>query len=69
MATIIGCTESHYEAQKLPYGKAYVSYPQCVMMECDCGKGFGANRLRSRLPVPTTRPWSGRSGRGNASLG
>jgi hypothetical protein len=26
MATIIECTESHYEAQMMPYGKAYISY-------------------------------------------
>jgi len=22
----------------MPYGKAYVSYPECVMVECDCGE-------------------------------
>ena len=33
MATIIECTESHYEAQKVPYGKVYVSYPECVVVE------------------------------------
>ena len=38
MATIIECTESHYEAQKMPYGKVYVSYPECVVVECDCGE-------------------------------
>jgi hypothetical protein len=38
MATIIACTESHYEAQMMPYGKAYVSYPESVMAECDCGE-------------------------------
>ena len=38
MATIIECTESHYEAQKMPYGKAYVSYPESVMADCDCGE-------------------------------
>ena len=38
MATIIECTESHYEAQKMQYGKVYVSYPACVVVECDCGE-------------------------------
>jgi hypothetical protein len=38
MATIIERTESHYEAQMMPYGKAYVSYPESVMAECDCGE-------------------------------
>ena len=33
MATIIECTESHCEAQYLPYDKAYLSYPECVMVE------------------------------------
>ena len=36
MVTIIECTESHYEAQKKSYGRAYVSYLECVMVECDC---------------------------------
>jgi hypothetical protein len=38
MATIIECTESHYEAQMMPYGKTYVSNPESVMAECDCGE-------------------------------
>ena len=38
MATIIECTESHYEAQKKTYGKTYVSYLECVMVECDFGE-------------------------------
>jgi hypothetical protein len=36
MATIIECIESHYEAQRMPYGKVCVSYPECVMVECAC---------------------------------
>jgi hypothetical protein len=36
MATIIECIESHYEAQRMPYGKACVSYLECVMVECAC---------------------------------
>jgi hypothetical protein len=38
MATIIECTESHYEAQKMSYGKACMSYLECVMVECACGE-------------------------------
>jgi len=38
MATIIERIESHYEAQKMPYGKAHVLYQECVMVECDCGE-------------------------------
>ena len=32
MATIIGWTE----AQRMTCGKASVSYPECLMAECDC---------------------------------
>ena len=38
MATIIECTKGHYEAQEISYGEAYVSYLECVVVECDCGK-------------------------------
>jgi hypothetical protein len=38
MATIIERTGSHYEAQKMPYGKAHVSYQECIMVECNCGE-------------------------------
>jgi hypothetical protein len=38
MATIIECAESHYKAQKVPYGEAYVSYPESFMAACDCGE-------------------------------
>ena len=33
MATISERTGSHYEAQEMPYGKAHVSYQECVMVE------------------------------------
>ena len=43
MATIIERTESHYEAQMMPYGKAYISYGEWRKSETDhCG---GASRL------------------------
>jgi hypothetical protein len=38
MATIIERTGSHCEAQEMPYGKAHVSYQECVMVECNCGE-------------------------------
>ena len=38
MVTIIECTESYYEAPMVPYGKVYGSYPECVVVECDCGE-------------------------------
>jgi hypothetical protein len=46
VATIIECTESHYEAQLMPYVKADVSYPRGVMMEYgEWRKCGGASRL------------------------
>ena len=45
MATIIERTESHNEAQEMPYGKAYVSYPETASQAiCRCrshGPGQG----------------------------
>jgi hypothetical protein len=37
MTTVIECTKGHYEVQKTSYGEAYVWYPGCVVVECDCG--------------------------------
>jgi len=39
MATIIECAESHNEAQRMPYGKAYVSYPEGSWRGVTAGKG------------------------------
>lgn len=41
MATIIEYTEAHYEVQKTSYGEAYVRCPEYVVMECECGEGWG----------------------------
>ncbi len=38
MTTVIEHIEGHYETQNLSYGQAYVWYPECVVVECDCGK-------------------------------
>jgi hypothetical protein len=38
MTTMIECTEGHYEVQKTSYGEAYVWCPECVVVECDCGR-------------------------------
>lgn len=38
MATIIECTEGHYEGQEASYVEAYVWCPECVVVECDCGE-------------------------------
>jgi hypothetical protein len=46
MATIIECSESIYEAQQMPYVKAYASYPRCVVMDYgEWRKSGGASRL------------------------
>jgi hypothetical protein len=64
MATIIGCTEGHNEAQRMPYGKASASYPECVMAECDCEErqvlraSEAVCRCRSHGPGPEgPHPW------------
>jgi hypothetical protein len=38
MTTMIKRSEAHYEVQKTSYGEAYVWYPECVEVECDCGE-------------------------------
>ena len=38
MTTMIECTDGHYEVQKVPYGEVYVWCPECVVVECKCGK-------------------------------
>jgi hypothetical protein len=38
MATMIECTEGHYEVQKTSYGKDYVWCPEHVVVECNCGE-------------------------------
>jgi len=71
MATIIECTESPYEAQRMPFGKASVSYPECVMAECDCGERqvLRASEAVCRCRLHGPGPERAGVGRGNASLG
>jgi hypothetical protein len=38
MATVIECTEGHYEVQESSYGEAYVWCPERVVVQCDCGE-------------------------------
>jgi hypothetical protein len=38
MATIVECTEGHYEVQKSSYGTAYVWCHEHAVVECDCGE-------------------------------
>ena len=38
MVLVIGCTEGHYEAQEVPFGKVYAWRPGRVVIECDCGE-------------------------------
>jgi hypothetical protein len=38
MATVIEHVEGHYETHVMPYGQAYVWYPECVVVGCDCGE-------------------------------
>jgi hypothetical protein len=38
MATVIKCTEGHYEVQETSYGEAYIWCPECVVVGCDCGE-------------------------------
>jgi hypothetical protein len=36
-ASVIECTEGHYEVHKTSYGEAYVWCPEGVVVECECG--------------------------------
>jgi hypothetical protein len=38
MAAVIEHVEGHYETHVMPYGQAYVWYPECVVVGCDCGE-------------------------------
>jgi hypothetical protein len=38
MTTMIKRSDGHYEVRKTSYGEAYVWYPECVEVECDCGE-------------------------------
>jgi hypothetical protein len=38
MSTVIERTQGHYEVQETSYGEAFVWYPECVVVECDCGE-------------------------------
>jgi hypothetical protein len=38
MTTMIEFTEGHYEVQRTSYGEAYIWCPECVVVQCDCGK-------------------------------
>jgi hypothetical protein len=35
---IIQSTAGRYEAQEVPFGTVYRWCPECVVLECDCGK-------------------------------
>ncbi len=38
MTTVIGHTKGHYEVHELPYAKDFDWCPECVILECDCGR-------------------------------
>jgi hypothetical protein len=38
MTTVIERTEGHYEVQGTSHGEAYIWCPECVVVQCDCGK-------------------------------
>ena len=38
MVLVIGCTEGHYEAQEVPFGKVYAWRPGRVVIEYGCGE-------------------------------
>ena len=38
MTTVIEYTEGCYETQEVELGKVYRWYPECVLVECDCGE-------------------------------
>jgi hypothetical protein len=38
MTTVIERIAGHYERQCMAYGWAYVWHPECVVVECECGK-------------------------------
>jgi hypothetical protein len=38
MTTVIEHIEGHYETRSMSYGQAYVWFPECVVIWCDCGE-------------------------------
>lgn len=38
MAAVIEHVEGHYETHIMPYGRAFVWSPECVVLGCDCGE-------------------------------
>ena len=38
MTVVIEHVEGHYETHIMPYGRAYIWYPECVVVECECGE-------------------------------
>ena len=38
MVTVIERAEGRYEIQDVEFGKVYKWYPECVVVECDCGR-------------------------------
>lgn len=38
MTTVVERIEGHYEVNEVPYGRDYSWYPECVVVECVCGK-------------------------------
>ena len=51
---IIERREGHYDAQEVPFGTVYRWCPECVVVECRCGKRLSLKRsshIDSRTPV------------------
>ncbi|MBA4116641.1 MAG: hypothetical protein H0X71_09475 [Rubrobacter sp.] len=38
MMQVIERVEAHYEIQETPYGTSYRWWPECLLIECDCGE-------------------------------
>ena len=38
MMEVIERIEGHYEAREVEFGTVYRWYPECVVVECDCGE-------------------------------
>jgi hypothetical protein len=38
MTAVIEHVEGHYETHVMPYGRAYIWCPECVVVGCDCGE-------------------------------
>ena len=43
MSKIVERVAEHYDTQEAAFGRTYIWCPECVVVECKCGKGHTAS--------------------------